>query len=156
MRQDSWKTQCSWRHYQLEKWVLNTQVCNDNMLRNNFWKALILAMGSKFGPNNLGAHFFNLMRTLRTLCFLNVASSHDSICFLTSLLLFSSYLLSSLSTTLLLPFLSSHLYLWILEKKAFSIGQPLSRDAKKLELILEQTKTTTTKNERQSSLWIGA
>ena len=34
--------------------------------------------------------------------------------------------------------LDSHLYLWILEKKAFSIGQPLSRDAKKLELILEQ------------------
>ena len=116
---------------------------------------IILTLGTvNSGPIIWVSIFFQLIRTSRTLCFLNVASSHDSIFFLTSLLLFSSYLLSSLSTTLLLPFLSSHLYLWILEKKAFSIGQPLSRDAKKLELILEQTKTTTTKNERQTSFRI--
>ena len=61
----------------------------------------------------------------------------------------SNCLLSSLSGELLLPFFSkSHLYLWILEKKAaFFFNWPsLSRDAKKLGLILVQEWRTKSSN----------
>ena len=57
-----------------------------------------------------------------TLYFLNVASSHDSFFFSVSS---GKLLIIIIIDDAVITILDSHLYLWILEKKAFSIGQPL-------------------------------